>query len=186
MGEILIWSKIFQWSCQPLRLLISCKGERERELSSEETGQHSPRWSKWAAPVRKGGHCVGLLMRTLQRKHHAQPHAQLSGHNFHLLTSNSRQQGMLYFCKVEDWCSSWSFNTLATWCEELTHWKRPWCWERLKAGGEGEHRGLDGWMASPSWLNEHEFEQISGQGSEGQGSLVCCSSLGHKEPDSIE
>ena len=42
-------------------------------------------------------------------------------------------------------------NTLATWCEELTHWKRPWCWERLKAGGEGDDRGWDGWMASPTW-----------------------------------
>ena len=39
-------------------------------------------------------------------------------------------------------------NTLATWWEELTHWKRPWCWERLKAGGEGDDRGWDGWMAS--------------------------------------
>ena len=39
---------------------------------------------------------------------------------------------------------------LATWCEELTHWKRPWCWERLKAGGEGDDRGWDGWMASPT------------------------------------
>ena len=39
---------------------------------------------------------------------------------------------------------------LATWCEELTHWKRPWCWERLKAGGEEDHRGWDGWMASPT------------------------------------
>ena len=38
---------------------------------------------------------------------------------------------------------------LATWCEELTHLKRPWCWERLKAGGEGDNRGWDGWMASP-------------------------------------
>ena len=34
---------------------------------------------------------------------------------------------------------------------ELTHWKRPWCWERLKAGGEGDDRGWDGWMASPTW-----------------------------------
>ena len=41
-------------------------------------------------------------------------------------------------------CWSWNSNTLATWCEELTHWKRPWCWERLKAGGEGERRWLDG------------------------------------------
>ena len=37
---------------------------------------------------------------------------------------------------------------LATWCEELTHWKRPWCWERLKVGKEGDDRGWDGWMAS--------------------------------------
>ena len=30
-------------------------------------------------------------------------------------------------------------------------WKRPWCWQRLKAGGEGDDRGWDGWMASPTW-----------------------------------
>ena len=39
---------------------------------------------------------------------------------------------------------------LAIWCEELTHLKRPWCWERLKAGGEGDDGGWDGWMASPT------------------------------------
>ena len=39
-------------------------------------------------------------------------------------------------------------QSLATWCEELTHWKRPWWWERLKVGGEGDNRGWDGWMAS--------------------------------------
>ena len=44
----------------------------------------------------------------------------------------------------------WNSNTLATWCEEQTHWKRPWCWERLKAGGEGDDRGWDAWMASPT------------------------------------
>ena len=37
----------------------------------------------------------------------------------------------------KDWCWSWSSNTLATWCKQLTHLKRPWCWERLKAGEEG-------------------------------------------------
>ena len=37
----------------------------------------------------------------------------------------------------KDWCWNWSFNTLATWCEEPTHWKRPWYWESLRAGGEG-------------------------------------------------
>ena len=39
----------------------------------------------------------------------------------------------------------------STWCKELTHWKRPWCWERWKAGGEGDERGWDGWMASLTW-----------------------------------
>ena len=48
----------------------------------------------------------------------------------------------------KDWC--WSSNTLATWYKELTHWKRPWCWERLTAGGERDNRGGDGWMASPT------------------------------------
>ena len=43
---------------------------------------------------------------------------------------------------------SWNSNTLATWCEEPTDRKRPWCWERLKAGGEGDDTGWDGWMAS--------------------------------------
>ena len=60
-------------------------------------------------------------------------------------------------CKY--WCWSWSSNTLATICKELTHQKRPWCWERLKAGGKdwrqeekgttedemvGRHHRLDG------------------------------------------
>ena len=46
----------------------------------------------------------------------------------------------------KDWCWSWNSNTLATWCEELTHWKRSWCWERLRVGREGENRmrWLDG------------------------------------------
>ena len=48
----------------------------------------------------------------------------------------------------KDWCWSWNSNTLATWCEELTHLKRPGCWERLKVGGDGDDRGWDGWMAS--------------------------------------
>ena len=47
----------------------------------------------------------------------------------------------------------WSSNNLATWCEQLTQWKRPWCWERLKAKGEEGSRGWDGWMASPNqWI----------------------------------
>ena len=58
----------------------------------------------------------------------------------------------------KEWCLSWNSNTLATWCEELTHWKRSWCWERLTVGGEGDDRGWDGWMKSPTpwmwvWVN---------------------------------
>ena len=48
------------------------------------------------------------------------------------------------------WSWSWSSNTLVTKWEELTNWKRPWCWARLKAEGEGNNRGWDGWMASPT------------------------------------
>ena len=62
----------------------------------------------------------------------------------------------------KDWCWSWNPNTLATWCEEMTHYKRPWCWERLKAGGEGDDRAWDGWMASPTrctwvWVNSRSW-----------------------------
>ena len=58
----------------------------------------------------------------------------------------------------KDWCWSWNSNTWANWCEELIHLKRLWCWEGLGAGGEGDDRGWDGWMASPTqwtwvWVN---------------------------------
>ena len=57
----------------------------------------------------------------------------------------------------KDWCWRWNSNTLATSCEELTHWKRFWCGEGLGAG-EGDDRGWDGWMASLTrwtwvWVN---------------------------------
>ena len=48
----------------------------------------------------------------------------------------------------KDWCWSWNSSTLATSWEELTHWKRLWCWERVGAGGERGEPGWDGWMAS--------------------------------------
>ena len=48
----------------------------------------------------------------------------------------------------KDWCWSWNSTTLATWWEELTHWERPWCWEILKVGGEGDDRAWHGCMAS--------------------------------------
>ena len=61
--------------------------------------------------------------------------------------------------------------------------KRPWRWERLIAGGEGDNRGWDGWIASPTqwtwvWANSGNFD--------GQGNLVCCSPWGCKESDTTE
>ena len=59
-------------------------------------------------------------------------------------------------------CWSWSSNILATWCKDL-HWKRPWHWERLKAGGEGDDGGWDGWMASPTqwtWVLSKLWELV--------------------------
>ena len=82
----------------------------------------------------------------------------------------------------KDWCWSWSSNTLATWWEELTHWKRPWGWERLKVG-EGDDRGWDGWWHQ--WLDGLEFEQAPGVGDE-QRSLARCSPWGPKEQDMTE
>ena len=69
-------------------------------------------------------------------------------------------------CSLEDWCRDWNSNTLATSCKELTHWKRPWCWEGLGAGGEGDNRWWDGWRHHQ--LDTHEFRCTPGDG-DGQG-----------------
>ena len=63
----------------------------------------------------------------------------------------------------------WNSSTLATSCKELTHWKRLWCWEGLRAGGEGDDRGWDGWMASPTrwmwvWVNSGSWWWIGRPG----------------------
>ena len=55
-------------------------------------------------------------------------------------------------------CSIYIIFILTAWCKGLTHWKIPWCWERLRAGGEEGDRGWDGWMASSThwtwvWAN---------------------------------
>ena len=92
-------------------------------------------------------------------------------------TSQSWRKSVLNIhCK--DWCWSWNSNTLATWCKELAHWKRPRCWERLKAGGEGDDRGWDGWMASPTWWTG-VWGRFGSWWLTGRG-LVCCSPWGAK------
>ena len=66
------------------------------------------------------------------------------------------------------------------WPPDAKRWKIPWCWERLRAGGEGVNRGWDGWKASP--INGYEFEQTLRE-SERQGGPVSCSPWGGKEVD---
>ena len=68
----------------------------------------------------------------------------------------------------KDWWWSWSSSTLVTWWEELTPCKRPWYWERLKAGGEGDNIGWDGWMKPPT---QWTWVWASSGRCEGQGSL---------------
>ena len=71
-----------------------------------------------------------------------------------------RRSALVFLWK--EWCWSWNSNTLATSCEELTHWKRLWCWEGLGAGGEGDNKRWDGWMTSPTqwtwvWVNSRSW-----------------------------
>ena len=84
-------------------------------------------------------------------------------------------------CLLEGLVLKLKLQYLATSWEELTHWKRPWCWKG--AGIEGDDRGWDGWMASPTrwtWL-----WWTLGVG-DGQGDMVCCCPLGRKESNTTE
>ena len=85
-------------------------------------------------------------------------------------TSPSRRRSVLNI-HWKDWCWSWNSNTLATWCKELTHLRRPWCWKRLKGSTEDE---MVGWHHQ---LSGCEFEQTLEDG-DGQGRLVRCSPWG--------
>ena len=77
-------------------------------------------------------------------------------------TSQSYRKETLNILR-KGWC--WRSNTLATWCKEPTHWKRPWCWGTLRAG-EGGDRLWDGWMASPTqwtWVWANSQDTVKGR-----------------------
>ena len=101
-------------------------------------------------------------------------------------TSGRSNQSILKIspgCSLEGLILKLKLQYLATWCRELTHLKRPWCWERLRAGGEGETEDeMVGWHHQQ---NGHGFVWTSGVG-DGQGCLACCSSWGRKESDTTE
>ena len=71
-------------------------------------------------------------------------------------TTQSERKSTLYI-HWKNWCRSWSYSTLATWCEQPTHWKRPWRWERLRAGGTGGK--VDEMVREQHRLTGPEFEQ---------------------------
>ena len=81
-------------------------------------------------------------------------------------------------CSLEGLMLKLKLQYLATWCEELTHWKRPWCWEGLGQEEKGTTEDeMAGWQHQ---LDEHEIVWTPGVG-DGQGGLACCNSWGHKE-----
>ena len=75
---------------------------------------------------------------------------------------------------LKDSCWSWSSNTLTTWCNELIHWKRHWCWGRLKK--RATENEMAGWH---HWCNGHELAKTFRDG-EGQGGLACYRPQGPK------
>ena len=86
-------------------------------------------------------------------------------------------------CSLDGLMLKLKLEYFAAWCEDLTHLKRPWCWERLRAGGEGDGRGWDGWMASPTqwtwvWTRFGRWWRT--------GKPASCSLWGRKELDTTE
>ena len=72
----------------------------------------------------------------------------------------------------KDWCWNWNCTTLAICCKELTPWKKSWCWERLRAGGEVDNRGWDDWMASLTqwiWWRTGKLDVLQSMGSQRVG-----------------
>ena len=93
------------------------------------------------------------------------------------LPNSQSQRKLVLNVHWKDWYWSWNSNTFATWCEELTHWKRPWCWKDWRREEKGMTEDeMVGWHHR---LNGYEFEQALVDG-DGQGSLACCSPWGLK------
>ena len=86
-------------------------------------------------------------------------------------------------CSLERLMLKPNSSTLATSCDELTHWKRLWWWEGLGAEGEGDDRGWDGWMASPTWWTWVWVNSRSWWWTGRPGMLRF---MGHKESDTTE
>ena len=86
-------------------------------------------------------------------------------------------------CSLEGLLLKLKLKTLATWCGELSHLKRHWCWKRLRTGGEGDNTGWDGWMASPK---QWTWVSVDSGSWWWTGGLEYCGSWGHQESDTTE
>ena len=134
-------------------------------------------------------HLLWWLVLGLQSGEEAQFQVLLRNYNSYILLQNklcpklnglhNNKQWLLF---LWDWFSLGYWQG-ATWCEELTHLKRPWCWERLRAGGEGGDRGWDGWMALPT---QWRWVCVTPGVGDRQGGLACCGPWGSKESDMTE
>ena len=104
-------------------------------------------------------------------------------HSFFIHSSVNGYLGCFHVLAGKDWCWSWSSNILATWCKELTDWKRPWAGKdwRQEENGTTEDEMVE-WYRQ---LYGDEFEQAPGVGDR-QESLVCCSPWGCKESEMTE
>ena len=73
-------------------------------------------------------------------------------------TGQSKRKSVLNI-HWKDWCWSWNSNIFANWSKQLTHWKAPWCWKKMKAEGEGDDRVWDGITESID-MSLHKFQKF--------------------------
>ena len=122
------------------------------QQDSATVSQAPPGWAPWqlrVPPSRSGGKSIGTdtLQRLLgwDQQGDSPPAAWIISFLTWSYPIEARRSNQSILKEInpeyslEHWC--WSPNTFTIWCKELTHWKRPWCWERLKARGEGDDRG---------------------------------------------
>ena len=129
------------------------------QQDSATVSQAPPGWAPWqlrVPPSRSGGKSIGTdtLQRLLgwDQQGDSPPAAWIISFLTWSYPIEARRSNQSILKEInpeyslEHWCWNWSSNTLVTWCKELNHLKRLWCWERLKEVGERDNRRWDGWM----------------------------------------
>ena len=147
-------SQHFAWGGQSTGVLASFLPKKSQGWSPSE-------WTGWISLQSKG--LSRVFSNTTVQKHQffgAQLSSQSNSHihTWLLKKTTALTRRTLVGKEMSLLLNMLSSSTLATSCEELTHWKRLWCWEGLGAGEEGDDQGWDGWMASLTrgtwvWVN---------------------------------